>query len=306
MEGLAITMKSAMHVLVLLHVLGGVCVSSHEKWCYDLPSCGPETWGSLGSCSGSRQSPINIITSNTLPNSCLGPINFVGYDNRNLQKSLTNTGHYPEVEMWPGATIFGDGLPAEYYLKSYHFHFGTYCTPGSEHTINGKRYSMELHIVHTKNNMSMEEAKKDPDGVAVLAFFIQKSKSAQVLPGWNTLGNLMKDIPQQNDSVKLNGEFSPGGLLSREGLSQYYRYRGSLTTPNCSQSAIWTVFSEPIQVPQEVVQLFTTSLYFTTIKEGRRMQNNFRPVQPLNDRKVFCFNENAVPDYVDCYRNQDY
>ena len=57
-------------------------------------------------------------------------------------------------------------------------------TYGSEDSINGKYFPMELHIVFYKSlYKSQENAKKHSDGLAVLAFFFiisQKPNSAYV------------------------------------------------------------------------------------------------------------------------------
>ncbi|XP_061445497.1 carbonic anhydrase 4-like [Rhineura floridana] len=290
MESVAPTLKPAIHLWVLL-LLGGFYVSCEESWCYDKPSCGPATWKSLGYCGGTEQSPININTEKTVADPCLGPLHFVGYEDRLRPQALKNTGHYPEIEMKTGATISGQGLPARYYLKSFHFHYGTNHHQGSEHAIDLKRYSMELHIVHTKDNMSLEEAKKDPQGFVVLAFFIEKSIKAPIVSAWKTLASLLEAIPEKGNSVGLSGQLSLGGLLSTADLSTYYRYQGSLTTPYCNEAVIWIVYPEPIKVPHHVVKKFTTSLYFTTKEENRRMQKNYRPLQPLNNRQVLSFHE---------------
>ncbi|XP_060112610.1 carbonic anhydrase 7-like [Heteronotia binoei] len=289
MESINPPWKLGMHVLLLL-LLGGFYVSCKE-WCYDKPSCGPNTWHSIGQCNGAKQSPVNIETRKAMPGTHLGPIDFIGYEDRMRPQSLVNTGSFAEVEMKSGAAIFGRGLPATYYLKSFHFHWDKSNDPGSEHAINGKRYDIELHIVHTKNNMSDEQAKKDPEGYAVLAFFLKKSNRAPKMNSWKTLSDLLELIPEKGNFVHLNGEFSLGGLLSVVDVSHYYRYHGSLTTPPCSELVIWTVFPDPIEVSPGVVKKFTQSLLFTTRKEGRRMQNNFRPMQPFKNRKLFYFTE---------------
>ncbi|XP_062993913.1 carbonic anhydrase 4-like [Elgaria multicarinata webbii] len=292
MQGMGPTLKLTIHVLLLLQ-LGGFYVSCEvgPDWCYDLPSCGPKTWASRGYCNGNKQSPINIVTRNTLSDASLGPITILRYEDRMRPKSLTNTGHYAEVLMKDGATISSPGLPATYGLKSFHFHWGTYRQRGSEHAINGMRYAMELHIVHTKNNMTMDEAKMDPEGIAVLAFFIKKSSTAPPVYAWKTLADLLERIPEKGNSVELKGEFSLGALLSRADLSTYYRYWGSLTTPECNESVIWTVYPDPIEVHHKVLKKFTNSMYFTTKKENRPMQKNYRPLQPLNNREVLRFTE---------------
>ncbi|XP_067325921.1 carbonic anhydrase 4-like [Anolis sagrei] len=285
------TIKATLHILGLLLLFGGACIGNKDPWCYDRPHCGPKTWSSLGKCNGKNQSPINIVTKKAISDDCLGPINFSGYEDRKRPYVLKNTGHYAEIAMKDGATISGPGLPAIYSLKSFHFHWGTYHHKGSEHAIDGLKHDMELHIVHTKNNMTLEEAKKDPQGLAVLAFFIKKSNEAPSVNTWKTLADLLGKIPEKGNAVNLDGQFSLGGLLKVADVRSYYRYFGSLTSPNCSEAVTWIVYPQPIEVTHKTLKKFTDSLYFTTIAEGRKMQKNYRPLQPLNNRKVGYFTE---------------
>lgn len=68
--------------------------------------------------------------------------------------------------------LTGGPLSTDYKLHSIHFHWGTDNNVGSEHTVNGKAYPMEMHVVHTKNDLSFEEAKNSPNGLAVIGYFI--------------------------------------------------------------------------------------------------------------------------------------
>ncbi len=54
-------------------------------------------------------------------------------------------------------------MPKQFTLANVHFHWGT--KKGSEHTVDGKSYALEMHIVN-----------KNTDGVAVLGFFFEESK----------------------------------------------------------------------------------------------------------------------------------
>ena len=36
-------------------------------------------------------------------------------------------------------------------------------------------------------------------------------------------------------------------------LTRYYRYQGSLTTPDCNQAVVWTLFETPIQLSRKQV-----------------------------------------------------
>lgn len=47
--------------------------------------------------------------------------------------------------------------------------------------------------------------------------------------------------------------FEIRSLLPKD-LGRFYRYNGSLTTPPCYQSVIWTVFHERVQISKEQVK----------------------------------------------------
>lgn len=43
-------------------------------------------------------------------------------------------------------------------------------------------------------------------------------------------------------------------ILSEENMTRYYRYDGSLTTPDCTEGVVWTVFEHPIPLGKEQVR----------------------------------------------------
>uniref|UniRef100_A0A8C3HJL7 Carbonic anhydrase n=1 Tax=Chrysemys picta bellii TaxID=8478 RepID=A0A8C3HJL7_CHRPI len=231
------------------------------------PKCGPETWAALGHCNGTRQSPINIVTPAAVHNPHLGAISLAGYGDARKLISMENTGKTVYVHLADGLRLSAQGLPAIYTAKSFHLHWGQGAArPGSEHFINYKSFSMELHIVHTKNNLSVADALKDPEGIAVLAFFLQVRQCGTMI------GSSLSLCPPGEDT-DLDGSFSLQELLGSVDLARYYRYHGSLTTPNCDEAVVWTVFPDPILVPPDS-------------DAGPRLQNNYRPLQSLRDSQV--------------------
>ncbi|XP_075912742.1 carbonic anhydrase 4-like [Petromyzon marinus] len=79
--------------------------------------------------------------------------------------------------------------------------------------------------------------------------------------------------------------FVPGALESSI-AGPFYRYSGSLTTPTCDESVIWSVFQAPLFLGQAQLDLFRTLLYYDA--EGKEpLVNNFRPVQNLGSRAVY-------------------
>ena len=99
----------------------------------------------------------------------------------NITTELNNTLSYltaditlPETVRGPRPTITGGLLDGVYEAQSVHFHWGA---PGgirgSEHTVNGYRYDVEIHIVHKNMKYgNAQEARQYPDGLAVLAIMI--------------------------------------------------------------------------------------------------------------------------------------
>ena len=49
-------------------------------------------------------------------------------------------------------------------------------------------------------------------------------------------------------------------LLLLHLLHYYYSYKGSLTTPPCSESVTWIVMEEPVQVSQDQLDAFRKGL----------------------------------------------
>ncbi|KAL8176582.1 UNVERIFIED_CONTAM: hypothetical protein K2H54_036636 [Gekko kuhli] len=251
---MALTRVHRLTAMVLL--LSGACYAAVEgPWCYSEEHCGPPTWVSLGHCGDMRQSPIDIISAKVVLNPTLGPVTLSGYDNYKKLRDMKNTGKTVNVRLKDGLLLSGSGLPDVYEAKAFHFHWGNGAAqPGSEHCVDGRRYSMEFHIVHTRNNMSMPEALNDPQGIAVLAFFVQASDSAKgkTAKAWESFSKNLEKIAKKGSDTDVKSTISLQDLMGRTNLARYYRYSGSLSTPNCNEVVIWTVFADPILVPSKV------------------------------------------------------
>ncbi|XP_042333471.1 carbonic anhydrase 4-like [Sceloporus undulatus] len=274
---------------VALLLFRGSYSSSEGSWCYNEPQCGPNTWLSVGECAGKRQSPINIISAEAIANPSLGAVTLTNYDDSKKLLEIKNTGKTVDIELGDGLYLAGHGLPSSYTAKSFHLHWGNGVSkPGSEHNIDGKRYSMELHIVHTKNNMSVSDAVKDPEGIAVLGFFLEGSEKAKgkTAQAWELFTKNLQKVSEKGEDTDLTSTVSLLDLVGSTDLGHYYRYSGSLTTPKCSEAVIWTVFAKPILVSPKVVAAFPSELHSTDSSSGPQIENNFRPLQKIGERKV--------------------
>uniref|UniRef100_A0A669PZY0 carbonic anhydrase n=1 Tax=Phasianus colchicus TaxID=9054 RepID=A0A669PZY0_PHACC len=264
-------------------------LSPAGQWCYDSqdPKCGPSHWKELkDTCGGDKQSPVNIDRRWLQRDGSLGDIIFEGYDQAPPGKwRLLNDGHTVmlSLESTEHIAISGGGLPGRYRALQLHFHWGSPSSNGSEHAVDGQQLPMELHIVHINVKYhTLGEAKGHPSGLAVLGCFLQVSEAAN--SNYNTIIGGLRNISHAGQAVDLASTFRLGTLLPHVAqLSRYYRYQGSLTTPDCSEAVIWTVFEEPVGISREQVM----GLPAVGWKGPKAMTNNFRPPQPLYSRKVF-------------------
>jgi hypothetical protein len=72
-------------------------------------------------------------------------------------------------------------------------------------------------------------------------------------------------------------------LIGENRLRRYYRYDGSLTTPPCYESVIWSVLQEPLKLSSSQLEAFG-SLHDD---KHQFMRNTYRPVQPIGTRILF-------------------
>ncbi|XP_021271433.1 carbonic anhydrase 4 [Numida meleagris] len=281
-------------VLFSLHILKIETVAG-QHWCYlsqkkEQPNCeDPRLWHTVNSnCKGIKQSPINIVTKNVIYDESLTPLHFVDYDVKgSSQWKIANNGHTVKVTLSTNPKIGGGGLIRKYKAVEFHLHWGVQDAqlyfPGSEHSIDGEKQAMELHIVHIREDaLDLADAKNFADGIAVLAFFIQIGEENQ---NYATLISELDNIAVKGSSLQME-PLPLNSLLPPEyELEKYYRYEGSLTTPDCHETVIWTVFEKPIQLSLSQVSQFST-VHFGA-NNSTFMSENFRPAQFLNDRSVY-------------------
>uniref|UniRef100_A0A8B9KG38 Carbonic anhydrase n=1 Tax=Astyanax mexicanus TaxID=7994 RepID=A0A8B9KG38_ASTMX len=246
-------------------------------WCYNSPSCNESTWPSIPNsyCSGISQSPVNIESSSVQPDGNLTELRFKGFGERTALTEIKNTGREVKVMFDYGKmSVEGGDLPGVYNSVQFHIHWGDgSSSAGSEHTVDNKRYAMELHIVNTLAEMC-------------LVFCMQATNDTGEPRSWKTLTSYLAEISSAGDSVPLNGSLSMDSLLEGVNRSNYYRYLGSLTVPSCNEVVVWTLFKDPIRVSQDLIDLFSTSLYLNKSINSPLITNTFRHTQPVNGRVV--------------------
>ncbi|XP_012886952.1 PREDICTED: carbonic anhydrase 15-like [Dipodomys ordii] len=289
-------MRALGFLLFFLEVQLVVRSNSEDAWCYDSqdPKCGPTHWKELApACGGPTQSPINIDLRLVQRNSTLGPFIFRGYNSVPPGPwTLENDGHtvllHVDAGLQDHLEIRGGGLPSPAYrLLQLHFHWGAWRHTGSEHSLNGQRHSMEMHLVHMNiKYQSMAEARSHANGIAVLAVLLEEQDLEN--PNFSTIVASLTNVSLPGVS-NLTSTFPLASLLpGTSGLSRYYRYMGSLTTPGCEPSVLWTVFENTVPIGRsQVAQFQTVPQTQLPGLHPRPLTDNFRPQQPLGGRRIW-------------------
>ncbi|XP_034163142.2 carbonic anhydrase 14 [Pangasianodon hypophthalmus] len=262
-------------------------VGAAKEWTY-AEDAGQSEWPVLfPECGGSSQSPINVNTSKTWYEPSLPELRLLGYEQYGHEPfTLSNNGHTVEIPLpsWMGLA----GLPWQFSAVQLHLHWGNGVSvaTGSEHSIDEQSASAELHVVHYNSELysNISEAKTQENGLAVLAVLIEAGDETN--QAYANILNYLGRIRYAGQRVLIPA-FDVGTLLPRD-LSCYFRYTGSLTTPPCHQSVLWTIFGEKVKISHSQLLKLETVLYSSRpgSPNPKPLQDNYRTTQPLNNRTV--------------------
>ena len=208
-------------------------------------------WGELSAefkaCNlGKEQSPIDIATKAAEK----AKLPALGFNYKASAAEVVNNGHTVQVNVADGGTVKLAG--GDYRLLQFHFH-----TP-SEEKIDGRAYSLVAHLVH----------QNAAGGLGVVGVLFKEGRENAALQP------VFAAMPaKEGGKATLKSALNAAQLLPAD--QRYYAFKGSLTTPPCSEGVAWQIMQEPVEVSKAQLDAFR-KLY----------PMNARPVQPLNGRKV--------------------
>lgn len=227
-----------------------------HEWSYQDPA----SWkAGYPSCGGDMQSPINLVK----PPHSHDESQKLNYNYHPLSGlSLDNNGHNIQVNGAFGSLHLPDG---EYQVAQFNFHFP------SEHEIDGKISAGEMQIVHQKVGST------GSDDLAIVSVLLEAGSTlpGDSIPFLENLG-FKGELPAEGVQKPIPGPVNIGKDFAHQLIGDFFHYKGSLTTPPCSETVHWFVVEEPASVTQEMVEHFK-SLF---------PSSNNRPVQALNGREL--------------------
>uniref|UniRef100_A0A665VAI3 protein-tyrosine-phosphatase n=1 Tax=Echeneis naucrates TaxID=173247 RepID=A0A665VAI3_ECHNA len=247
-------------------------------------------------CGERNQSPINIVDQDTKVSTEYQELTLEGFDSESSNKtSMKNTGKTVAIMLKDDYFVRGAGLPGRFKAEKVEFHWGpNNGSEGSEHSINSRRYpvEMQIYMYNSDDFDSLSAALREKRIIAAMAVFFQVGGKDN--PAVEPIIHGLKGVVHHEKETFLE-PFVLKDLLPSS-LGSYYRYTGSLTTPPCSKVVEWIVFSRPIYVSYKQLEAFYS--IFTTeqqdhVKSVEYLRSNFRPIQSLDNRHVF---KSAVKD----------
>ncbi len=215
---------------------------------WDYAERGPARWAGLSeeyaACErGHEQSPLALVTPDVG-----GTPEALELHYGEVRVDLTDNGHTVLVPTAGGSYAVVGG--ERYFLFQIHFH------APSEHTIDGREHPMEIHLVHRTRAQQL---------------FVLGVPVASGAPN-AALAALFAHLPERGH-LTADLRFDPRALLPTDRAA--LRYRGSLTTPPCSEPVEWAVLTSPITVSEAQLAAFRA------IHDGNR-----RPPRPAFARRV--------------------
>ncbi|XP_053143880.1 receptor-type tyrosine-protein phosphatase gamma isoform X3 [Hemicordylus capensis] len=258
---------------------------------------GPEHWVTSNvDCGRTHQSPIDIVDHQARVGEEYQEIHLDGFDNESSNKTwMKNTGKTVAILLKDDYFISGAGLPGRFKAEKVEFHWGqSNGSAGSEHSINGRRFPVEMQIYfyNPDDFDSFGTAIQEKRVIGAMAVFFQVNQRDN--PALEPIIHGLKGVVHHEKETFLD-PFVLRDLLPAS-LGSYYRYAGSLTTPPCSEIVEWIVFHMPVPISYRQLEAFYS--IFTTeqqdhVKSVEYLRNNFRPQQSLNNRVI---SKSAVKD----------
>lgn len=230
---------------------------------------------------GRSQSPINIDIRSAHRGHFTKPLKIKCANTTITEVEVENSGTTAEFNFkfrGEKPEISDGPLSDTYVFDTLHYHWGILDQEGSEHTLNGRSYSMEAHYVfYNKKYHNEANAGLYPDGFVVLALLFDVNSRTKKLGLWDLVDNIVYE--EEKHRIR-NPKITFQDLIPENFI--YAHYRGSFTTPPCMENVEWIVSLDINDIHPDQIKNFRNM-----VSENKNpIADNFRPLQPVNNRRV--------------------
>lgn len=236
------------------------------SWGYEGDHNGPADWGKLAGyttcATGGLQTPINLGDSYLVPNSMGHPV--AQWPKTAYAVPVIHNGHTIQLNFQAGGTngTTNQINGVQYTLIQQHFH-----SP-SEHHVDEKYYPLEAHFVHKANDGSLN----------VIGVFFDVDEND--VPDTYLASILANPPTKSTDGTTTTTTLK---MISLQAIakhiesSDFYRYKGSLTTPPCSEGVYWMVAKNVMTMSTAQFKIMSSLMPFN----ARPTQKNTYTHAPL-------------------------
>ncbi|XP_038137863.1 receptor-type tyrosine-protein phosphatase zeta isoform X2 [Cyprinodon tularosa] len=253
------------------------------NWSYS-GSLNQQIWGkSYPSCNGARQSPVDINEMFTQVRMQFQNLQLEGWHIPTSESTtIQNNGKTVSININEDFYVTGGGLSSSFLVSRLSFHWGrcNASSAGSEHSLNGMKYPLEMQIYCYNPNefQSLDDAIEKGGRVAALAVLFEVSQEDN--ENFSPIVEAISGVSRFGKSGSV-GAFTLRSLLPNI-TDKFYIYNGSLTTPPCSESVEWIVFKHIVAISDAQLEVFCDVM---TMEQAGYvvltdyLQNNFREQQ---------------------------
>ncbi|KAH7955777.1 hypothetical protein HPB52_003849 [Rhipicephalus sanguineus] len=189
------------------------------------------------------------------------PLEFRGHDVPLHNFTVDNDGLSPDKTK---RTVQGGHMQGTFEFRYAQFHWGSTSSQGSEYRVDGIAYPMEAQLVYTRDNYAAVKEPGHKYSVAIMATLYQVTfvdfdsvramrsilevvESTTSTRGHRSLRHLLpwmvRRLTGHGSDADKSFPLTLHSLMPQADRQKFYTYRGSLTTPPCTESVRWTIFS---------------------------------------------------------------
>lgn len=256
-------------------------MTNTSSWSYAENGFGPRCWHERYKIAkGNLQSPINIETAQAKEGNSVGPVQFKYISIRD--STITNDGRQLRITLTRNESVVTGGpLTDRYQLAVIRFHWGNDNCSGSEHSVDGRNYPLEVQLIHWNADVykNIGEAITGENGICIIGLLYQVTDEDNegLAP---VIKLLSRDENKGCFSLEVKSAIDPNKIIAD--MNSYWTYQGSLTTPPLSENVTWLISQNIMGLSEKQMNVFRS----IRNSVGESMADHCRPACPLNDRPV--------------------
>ena len=165
----------------------------------------------------------------------------------------------------------------------------------SEHTIEGRRFDMEMQIIHNGESQGVI-------GKYITLSFLFKAMPGKYNKFFDSIDTYLLPNQFENKKELVNNIFIPYVLFDSDEIDKevvkpfsFYSYDGSITYPPCSESTKVFVVADPIGLSMTTINMFREALrrpdkfINDRLITDNKIYDNNRSTQRLNNRLIYFY-----------------